>query len=294
MKIQEVITKNLTVPLAAADRELLTEVQTALAKLGLYPSTLIDGIYGPKMQAGWTNFKKSTYQIDYDTMGAGSAKLLLEEVDKKPKPIKDGSGLAATIHNVCLERNYLLDTRQGAVNIIGIEGYINGKKNDDAPDRWNDTILLLTYQQSKPHILISCVGTTEPGRYYTINPLNKNGCARLQLGQQKKIWSVGRHRGYEAMQQTGAATLVRDKNRNNFRDDAVTVETGNGINLHTSKTTGWRGSFNSFIGQWSAGCVVVKDPNEFLQLMKLIKNSLQYKESPYTRFDFTLLWKDWL
>jgi hypothetical protein len=269
----------------------LKELQTLLSHRGLYPKDRIDGLYGPLTQGGWNTFKNTIHQKSPELVGAGS----LAELLKTPK-LPSSNSIVDRAFRCCVERGFILDQRPGAINIIGIEGLnLDGTANNDAPDRWNDLIGIMQFDAlNQPKWSCLYVGTTEPGRYYTINPLNRGGAARLQLGQHRQIWTVGRHRGYEALQQVGPAILVRDANRNFYRDDRVTTEYWNGINLHTTKTTGWRGAFNSYISTWSAGCVVIRDPNQFLNFMKLVKSSTQYKTNRAARFDFTLLWRDWL
>jgi hypothetical protein len=296
MNLRSLIETNTTIELSKASSELLTDIQKALVKIRLYPLHQVDGRYGPLTKAGWERFKESANQGDLHLVGPGSARLLLERI-KEPSLITQplpNSNLANKIYNICLAREYPLDLRPGAVNIFGLEGLnTDGSKNDDAPDRWNDSVGILSMVEGVPKVLCIYRGTTEPGRYYTMNPMNRGGAARLQLGHHKDLWMVGQHRGYEAMQQVGAATLVRDHNRNFLRDGRVTVERNIGINLHTTRTTGWRGSYNSFVGQWSAGCVLIMVPSEFLTFMRLVKGSLQYRQSRAARFDFTLLWRDW-
>ena len=269
--------------LSCADKEFLTELQQQLSILNYYPKNEIDGEYGPKTQEAWGKFKAKNHQAKPDFIGPGSISLLLEATNTKPLPSED---LAHKIVNYCKKQDYRLDTRPTAINIIGLEGF----KVEDVPDKWNDAVCLLTFDKNKsPLVIAAYVATTEPGAYYTINPLNKNGAARLQLCQHKNLWRFGTHRGYRALVQVGTATLVRDKNKNYKRDDKITLETGNGVNLHTTKTTGWRGSAGDSIGQWSAGCVVIKNPDSFLTLIQRLENCLQYKLDKNTTFDFTLI-----
>lgn len=290
--LQELIKNQQVLELSKLTSTQLTEIQTKLVALKLYPKDKVDGLYGPLTIAGWKAFKESVHQNKPETVGPGSLTLLL---NKTTKNIRPSGTLAQRVYQCCLSRDYQLDQREGALNIIGVEGLdIKGNKISDTPDGWNDVIILLEFKGNNPQIKAIYQATTEPGAYYTRNPLNNQGAARLQLGRQKGIWSVGKHRGYEALSQTGPATLVRDKNRNHLRDDKETVEWWRGVNLHTTKTTGWRGSVGRFIGQWSAGCVVIKDPNQFLSFMQAIKGSLQYRQNKGHKFDFTLLWQDWL
>lgn len=292
MKLQDIIDQNLVIELNKAPESLLEEIQVQLQRLGLYPKQNIDGKYGPLTKTGWETFKKQRKQGSTELVGAGSAKLLLQSTKQVTAP---SGSLASRIYQVCLARGYSLDQRPGAINLFGIEGMtVSGKKIPDTANEWNDVIGILTFDGGQPRIQCIYQGTTEPGKYYTLNPLNKGGAARLQLGQQLSLWSVGTHRGYEALSQTGPARLVRDKNRNYSRDDQETIERGNGINLHTTRTTGWRGAAGAYVDKWSAGCVVVKDAAQFLSLMKQVKASLQYKENRAHKFDFTLMWQDWL
>lgn len=204
--------------------------------------------------------------------------------------------LADLVYQCCLDRDYPLATGQDEINIIGIEG-INpdGTFNLDQPDRWNDLIGLLSFDNGVPYWKCLYVGTTEPGSYYTKNRLNPNGAARLDTGYHPGLWQVGKHRGYLALVQVGTARLIRDSNGNHRRDDKVTFEKWKGVNFHTTKTTGWRGIFNpNSIGKWSAGCTVIKIPTEYEICMGHILNSAQYKNNPQHLFDFRLIWSRWL
>lgn len=207
--------------------------------------------------------------------------------------------LAAQVVACCEVREYQLHKREGDINIIGIEGMnLDGTFNLDRRDQWNDLVGILSFNQTgEPHFDILCKATTEPGHYYTlINLLNPKGAARLDTGYHKQLWQVGTHKGYEALaQKSNTARLVRDKNRNFLRDDKITYEIGKGINLHTTKSKGWNGSVSpGSIGRWSAGCVVIYYPEQFLKLMSLVKDSRQYRENRSHSFDFILLWSRWL
>lgn len=204
--------------------------------------------------------------------------------------------LAQRIVDCCIERNYPLDRETGHINIIGVEGMsIDGAFNADTPNQWNDSLFLIEFRNGQPEIVFKTSCTTEPGQYYTDNPLNKNGCARLDTGYHPNLWRVGLHRGYQALVQgNSVARLVRDRNRNHRRDDLVSHERGNGINLHTDKTTGWRGADNGTIGRWSAGCVVLNDAEEFKRLMRIITQGVQYSGNKSVLYSFTLLWSRWL
>lgn len=216
-------------------------------------------------------------------------------------PINKADSLEDRIADACESRGYALN--KGEYNLIGISGLApsrsreEGYNLDNAPDKWNDSVLILKWDEAEQDWDSLCfyIATTEPGRYYVQNPLNRGGGAVLTLGLHKGLWCFGKHRGYEALVQAGQASLIRDANKNHKRDDKVTIESGNGVNLHTSKTTGWRGAFNwSSTGRWSAGCVVIPEPDQFKQVLHIMKQSPQYRSNSRCRFDFRLLAYSWV
>lgn len=224
------------------------------------------------------------------------ARIYRSSIVASPKKERKYGDLADRVYQCCIDRDFPLDKGKGEVNIVGIEG-INqdGTFNNDQPDRWNDLIGLLSFENGYPIWLCLFVGTTEPGSYYVKNPLNIGGAARLDTGYHEALWQIGLHRGYTALTQTGTARLVRDGNRNHRRDDKKTLEKWRGVNLHTTKTTGWRGMFNnSSIGRWSAGCTVIKKPEEFQKFMGYVMGSSQYKADKAHKFDYRLIWSRWL
>ena len=77
MKLNELITKQLTIPIdsLAKDTELCRDVQTALVKQG-YP-LLLDGIYGPATKAAFEKFKKANYLSNPGDLGPTTAQKLL-------------------------------------------------------------------------------------------------------------------------------------------------------------------------------------------------------------------------
>ncbi|NCQ93608.1 MAG: lysozyme [Microcystis aeruginosa LG13-03] len=208
--------------------------------------------------------------------------------------------LAEQVAQACEKRRYPL--REDEWNLVGISG-LSPKSNrvgayakDTTPDKWNDSIGVIAKEDGDWEFKCLYLGTTEPGKSYTFNPIKgTNGVARLALGFHEDLWQFGLHKGYEALVQAGKARLVRDTNKNFQRDDKETLEQGNGVNLHTTKTTGWSGNARKdSIGHWSAGCNVIFDSQELKELMALLKRSPQYKMNPRCCFDYRLLWHEWL
>lgn len=232
----------------------------------------------------WYVFKGHTQLEDISK----SVEMSLPVVEpRKPKTFPE------KIVALCEKRKYPLDRTVSAVNIIGLEG-INpdGTSNSDAGDKWNDSIGLLCFDANgQPFFKCLFRGTTEPGRYFTVvRLLNPNGAAKMQVGYHPGIWQIGIHKGYQALVQAGnPIRLIRDRNRNFLRDDKETVETWKGVNLHHGNNAPL-----SSIGRWSAGCTVIRVKQEFETFLHHVKNSSQYKRNKAHKFDYILIWRDWL
>ncbi len=151
---------------------------------------------------------------------------------------------------------------------------------------WNDRILIV---RNTGEISVNTLGTTEPGKYYTLTPMNIRGAARIALGHQTDIWGFGDHRGQKALVQIAPIEVFRDKNKDGFRTgDIVTMESDMGLNFHsTGKTPGFS---PTSIGRWSAGCVVTQNSTVFYnEIMPLLRYSGRTKFS-ITNIDPSLLW----
>ena len=84
MKLADIVNQKIDKPLPLSlnylkqDQELCREIQTHLQVLGLLPRNGVDGLYGPQTKEAFEQFKQRTHEKELDTLGAGSAKLLLE------------------------------------------------------------------------------------------------------------------------------------------------------------------------------------------------------------------------
>lgn len=131
--------------------------------------------------------------------------------------------------------------------------------NDNAIDEWNDTISVFDNNKFTLHV----PGTVDPGLYYSKNPMNPRGTARIEPGLH--LLRPGKHRGKDAFVQYAKISVRRDSNRDMIWSQEDPVDTGwFGIHLHAS------GNIRN-VGRDSAGCVVPRllwnDPvwrNEFV------------------------------
>lgn len=172
-------------------------------------------------------------------------------------------------------------------NIVYIEGVEPDtfQLNDDSANYWNDTRNIIL---SDGTILMSCRATTEPGSYYTENPMNPAGAARIAFGYHKDAWAMGYHKDQKALVQVGEITVFRDFNEDGLRTGDKT-ETGLfGINQHTTSPSSY-GSRPEEIGRWSAGCLVGQHSKTHYEVFLPILKRFGYSVWSTTVLDGSLL-----
>lgn len=155
------------------------------------------------------------------------------------------------------------------LNIWGI------RSNDERTEYFNDVILIFYDTPNGEWILNIYEATTDPSKSYLLNPMNSKGCAVLLTGYHKGLWKLGLHRGkYEALVQAKPCEIYRDNDKDDyisFHDD-MKIETGMfGINFHRASAN----QKSDEIGLYSAGCQVIKNANEFADIMKLCKKAIK-------------------
>ncbi|MEY3867874.1 MAG: Phormidium phage MIS-PhV1B [Cyanobacteriota bacterium] len=176
---------------------------------------------------------------------------------------------------------------KGEMNIVYIEGMnTNFTKNSDEPNHFNDIRMVIEFSENKPFLLGCWEATTEPGYFYTDNPMNEKGAARIAFGQYK-AWQIGIH-GYaephEALIQVDNVRVHRDYNRDMIRTGDYIDEGLFGINQHF-------GYDNPFINisTASAGCLVGRSRSGHYEFMKIIKRDQRYVDNPNYVFWTTIL-----
>ena len=188
----------------------------------------------------------------------------------KPNPVV--SDLAHLVVAAMERKGHQVDRGPGEVNIVYVEGMNpDGTANADEANKWNDLRLLIRFEGGEPRIIGEWAATTEPGRYWTENPMNPLGAARIEFGQYK-AWQVGMQRkSHEALVQTGGQlTVCRDLNKDGQRtgDKRQTGEFG--INQH------W-GYDLPEVEKASAGCLVGQSKDGHRQFMALVKSDPRYQ-----------------
>lgn len=171
-------------------------------------------------------------------------------------------------------QGYRLFTEPHNVNIVYIEGMdIDGEVNTDEPNQFNDLRLLI---DNNFRLLGNWVATTEPGRFYTLNPMNKKGAARIAFGQYE-AWQIGTHGNsepHEALVQVKPVKVYRDANKDFIRTNDALDSGLFGINQH------WGYDLpETNLGKASAGCLVGRSRKGHREFMALIKSDIRYQKN---------------
>lgn len=187
-----------------------------------------------------------------------------------------------------MEQNrYQIFRNEKELNIIYIEGMNpDGTPNDDAPNQFNDVRMVIGFESDEPIALGIWEGTTEPGRRYTVKPMNKAGAARIAFGQYR-AWSIGRHGNsepHEALIQVAPVKVHRDYNKDFIRTGDRIDEGLFGINQHYGYDLP-----RSNIGLASAGCLVGRTRAGHREFMRIVKSDRRYQKNKAFIFTTTII-----
>lgn len=114
-----------------------------------------------------------------------------------------------------------------------------------------------------------CPGTTDPGVYWTLSPeRNKAGTFHLLEGFHERIWTFGKHKGYDALvndyKKCKPTRGWRDANYNFVQDKKdIVVCDYFGVNFHRMNEK----VHAKLIGKYSAGCQVVQKYDDFMYIL---------------------------
>jgi hypothetical protein len=135
------------------------------------------------------------------------------------------------------------------LNIVGI------RNKSTIPNFFDDTIAVF-YRNEYNHEMIEYFpATTDPGLFWLQHPMHFDGTAIMCEGQYLHAYSIGRHKGYKALEQAGPILFIRDYNRNNILDFNLQNKEKTIIkaNIHRASNSG----ISVKVDKWSAGCQVL-------------------------------------
>lgn len=192
------------------------------------------------------------------------------------------------IKRIFKEKGYrFFDNGDYNLNIIGI-------RSDESQSNQFDDYIVVIYKESGKEKIEIFPATTDPGKPWLLNPMDKNGTAVIVPGQYLGAYTIGIHGrshasgGYKALEQVKPMTYVRDNNK----DSVINFELYNdkskqfSANLKTNIHRASKWSIVRLVETYSAGCQVIQDPKDFDKLMALAdKSAKKYGNS----FTYTLL-----
>lgn len=178
------------------------------------------------------------------------------------------------------KKSYEIYQRPYELTILSI------RNESTVPNRFDDEIHVLFKNNTKQWVHYIFPATTDPGTFWLQNPLGPQGTAILKEGQYKNAYQIGLHRGkYYALVQSKPVIVIRDYDRNAILDfNNGKEETGLfGINIHHASDIGT----TKTIDQYSAGCQVFQNINDFNLFMKLceVHKNLYGNAFTYTLID---------
>lgn len=189
------------------------------------------------------------------------------------------------------QNSYEYSSTPGTINIVYIEGSdANGNPIPNVPNQYNDRRIVFTFVDGKPTIVGNWVATTEPGKVWTMKPVNPKGAARIAFGMHKAAWVVGIHNygkpsAHEALVQRGTIKVYRDLNKDFKRDgDVIDVGDNFGVNQHG----GWNTPLDD-IKTASAGCLVTPKMSDQTDFMGIVKGDKRYLSNKGFKFDTVVL-----
>jgi hypothetical protein len=283
MRLTDIATTNTTVRFndIGLHPDLCRNVQERLSALGLLDPPA-DGKFGPVSR--WA-LSALLGKIDRDI----AARLLNETADGL-FPVAVGDELASRLVKGLAAKGHWLARHPDCVNIVYVEAMNpDGSANDNRPNRFNDSRFILRVDPAgRPELAGTWDATTEPGRFWTQNPMNPMGAARIAFGQYK-AWSVGTHNaskpsGHEALVQTQDITVHRDLNQDFSRAGDATDTGLFGVNQHWGYDNP-----QDDIGTAGAGCLVGRTKNGHRAFMKLVKADPRYVVNNSYRFMTAIL-----
>lgn len=191
--------------------------------------------------------------------------------------------------------NYTLDRVVAAMEMRGLKVFqgeydlniVGIRTAASTPNAFDDWVTVFHRRANGCWAFYAFQATTDPGTYWLENPMNVDGTAILSTGKHQSMWKLGKHKGYEALQQNAPVTVRRYPDQDDDPDGETVLDEGMfGINLHRANASRASGQ----VDKWSAGCQVLADPYDFEFLIALCH--LQKSTHGWDTFSYVLLDED--
>jgi peptidoglycan hydrolase-like protein with peptidoglycan-binding domain len=267
-----------------ADIALAKAIQWRLTELG-YLDPPADGKFGPVSTWALTEFCERNGL----SLSSGFTRAVARSLISPAKPLPDIAPTGTWFDKVVAYMNakrYFICRHPDCKNIVYLEGVNrDGTLNDDEPNKFNDLRIVFSVgEDGRVDLENSCWdGTTEPGKFWTVKPMNPKGAARIAFNQYK-AWVVGIHQpspasAHEALVQVEPVTVYRDLNKDFKRTGDVPDHGLFGINQHWGYDAP-----KDDLGGTSAGCLVGRTREGHRKFMSLVKSDPRYAANHSYRF----------
>lgn len=196
-------------------------------------------------------------------------------------PLQPGDDFIGRVVKAMQRNGYWIARHPDCRNIVYVEGCNpDGKKNDNRVNAFNDLRIVFHIDESgRPVIDGKWEATTEPGKKFTLEPMNPDGAFHIKLGQYK-AWIVGWYHTHEALRQAGEIEGHRDPDRTFGRDPRHPVK---GADFGVHQHWGYDLPVND-LGKSSAGCLVGRSTAGHREFMGIVKSDARYAALPTYRF----------
>ncbi len=268
----------------SSKKELAKAIQWRLSELG-YLDPPADGKFGPVSTWALSEFCDLN-GINLETSFTKEiARRLLSPTTHLPSIAQTGTWFDKVL-NYMNSQKYFICRHPDCRNIIYLEGVNpDGTLNDDVHNVFNDLRLVFSIDRNGRPNFEDWVwdGTTEPGDFWTIHPMNPKGAARIMFNQYKS-WAVGQHhpgtaQAHEALVQVEPVSVYRDLNKD-FKRPGDVLDTGLfAINQHWGYDAP-----KGDLGRTSAGCLVGRTKAGHRLFMSVIKDDPRYKVNRSYKF----------
>jgi lysozyme family protein len=258
-----------------------TQAQTILSNIGLLDPPA-DGTLGTVTRWALSEFC-STAGVPFDgtTITDAIAQALAAAA---PLPLAPGNDLAGRIVTAMENAGYFIERHKNCLNIVYVEGLNpDGTPNGNRPNYFDSVRCVIRIGDGGiPKLVGIWEGTTEPSKYWTENPMNPGGAARIAFGQYKS-WAMGQYHDHEALIQAADITVYRDPQKL-YKRYGPTSTGEFGVHQHQ----GYNYPKNDE-GRSSAGCLVGRLNDGHDEFIALVKTDARYKANPNYRFLASIL-----
>lgn len=199
----------------------------------------------------------------------------------------DAATFADRVYRAMKKGGFAVADGNDVFNIIYVEGMDpDGTPNKNRYNAFDDLRMLLQVVDGKPRIVFKQDATTEPGKFWSDNPMNSRGAFHIALGQQT-CWVMGEYHDNPALVQEGPIKGYRAGEGHYRREGPLLTEGDIGVHHH--------GGYNyphDDLGRSSAGCQVGRLVAQHAEFMRLLKTDRRYRENRNFKFTSTVLTAD--